>query len=301
MKFTTMQQAVAMGALTAVAASPSQADNGFSGSAELVLYVVNVASGSTAAYSRGLSRIDGQTTGLTFSGTAIAGPLTTSGFTTTYTSLTASDTAALVAIQAAANTQGFTNGYNSQPQISVNYSLPTIAPDANLVKWLAANSGGDIRWSIQAGHSTGNGSGAGRRWFTTSPGGPNTYDLGVNVTNTNLGMAVSEVNVWIDINSVINGDNLLNASTSNGDGTSITNSTYLSYTGDNNSKARYWFSTSTNPSTAVDALVPMGQAGNFYEFVSNNVNTTGGGKVWVITFNDLVLDSAGYLRSLQHK
>ena len=302
MKFTTMQQALAMGALTAVAVSSSQADNATGGSAELVLYVVNTTNGN--AYSRGLGRVGGLSTYINIAGTGINGAVTVAGSTYTGSLTSAYDSATLTAAQSAVNAIGGTNGYGSQATISVNYSLPTVTPDPNLITWLAANVGGDIKWSVQGGNGGGNGSLATRRFVTTSAGN---YDAGTNVTNSNLGMATTESNVWIGITSVVAGDNALNPSVSNGDGTSITNSTYWTYNGagaGTTDVARTWFATDanrTNPANSIDALCNLGSSCNLYLVVSNNVNTAGGGRVFTFTMNDVMLNSAGFLKSLGHK
>lgn len=302
MKFTSMQQALAAGAIGAVAATPSMADNAVtSTTAELVLYVVNTYTGS--AYSRGLGRINGVLSYLQVAGTGINGVVSIAGSAYTGTLTSMGDTATLTAAQTAAMAiSGATTGYGSQPNIRVNFSLPPVMPDANLIKWLSANQGGDIRWSVQGGYALGNGSSASRRFVTTSV---NNYDNGVNVTNGNLGMSgVTEINVWSNINSVVAGDNSVNPSLSTLDGTSITNSTYLTYSGPaagSYDTAANWFTSQTNPANYITPLCSIGQSCNLYMVVSGNINSSASGRVFVYTMNDAVLNSAGFLKSIGHK
>lgn len=309
MKFTTMQKALTAGAIGAVAAAPAMADNAFGNNAELVLYVVNTSTGS--AYSRGLARNGNgaaANTYLSVTGTGIAGAVAVSSSTYTGTLLNGGDTATMVAAEtASAAVAGTTTGFGSQAQISVAFELPKFNADSNLTAWLASNLGTDptsaqyqanlanIKWSIQAGVASGNGTNAGRRFVTTSA---TSLDLGVSVTNTNLGMAVTESNVWIAISSVVSGDNGLNASTQTGDGSSITNSTYWSYTGlgnGSNDTAANWFTNQTNPANYVNPLCSIGQTCNLYYVVSNNVNSAGGGKAFTFTLNDVALLRDGTL------
>jgi len=304
MKFTTMQKALTAGAIGAVAVTPAMADNASGGSAEMVLYVVNTTSG--AAYSRGLARnfnTYGNNQLSTFlnistTGTGVNGAVTVAGSTYTGTLANGGDTATLVAAEAASNAvAGSTTGLGSQAQISVAFNLPTFFADANLTAFIAAQGAANLKWSIQGGNGGGNGSAASRRFFTTSA---TSLDQGVNVTNTNLGMATTESNVWQAISSLVSGDNTANASTQNGDGSSITNSTYLSYNGAGAGAAdtaANWFTNQTNPNNVVNPLCDFGKACNFYYVVSNNVNTAGGGKAFTFTLNDVSLDLNGTLGS----
>jgi len=302
MKFTTMQKALTAGAIGAVAVTPAMADNASGGSAELVLYVVNTSTG--AAYSRGLARNfntygnNQLTTYLNVAGTGITGAVTVAGSTYTGTLTSAGDTATLVAAEAAsAAVAGTTTGLGSQAQINVAFTLPTFAADANLSAFITAQGASNLKWSVQAGNGGGNGASASRRFFTTSAAN---LDNGVNVTNTNLGMGATETYVWAAISSVVAGDNTNNASTQTGDGSSITNSTYLTYSGagaGNADTASNWFTNQTNPNNFVNPLCDFGKACNFYYVVSNNVSTAGGGKAFTMTFTDISLDLNGTLGS----
>jgi len=302
MKFTTMQKALTAGAIGAVAVTPAMADNAFGGSAELVLYVVNTTSG--AAYSRGLARnfntygSSQLNTYLNVGGTGISGAVTVAGSTYSGFLANAADTATLTQAEAAsAAVAGTTTGLGSQAAINVAFTLPTFFADANLQAFITAQGASNLKWSVQGGNGGGNGSAASRRFFTTSA---TNYDNGVNVTNTNLGMSTTESNVWNSISSVVAGDNAANASTQNGDGSSITNSTYLSYNGPaagSTDVASNWFTNQTNPNNFVNPLCDFGKACNFYYVVSNNVNSSGGGKAFTMTFTDISLDLNGTLGS----
>jgi len=328
MKFTTMQKALTAGAIGAVAAAPAMADTGYSNggggnNAELVLYVVNTATGS--AYSRGLARNgNGQAanTYLTLGsttvgqGTGIAGAVTVAGSTYSGTLTAGGDTATLIAAQNATNTvSGSTTGYGSQAKISVAFDLPKFNADANLQSWLATNLGTDstsasyqsnlanIKWSIQGGYGSGNGASASRRFVTTSA---TSYDLGTGVTNTNLGMTTADANAWSNITSLQYDDNNLNPSTSIGDGTSITNSNYWNYTGaaaGSSDVVQTWFATNannTNPAASINALCSIGQTCNLYMVVSSNLNTSGGGKAFTYTLQDVALLRDGTLGSVNN-
>jgi len=235
---------------------------------------------------------------LNFAGTGINGAVTVAGSTYTGTLANGGDTATMVAAGNAALEVGSgTTGLGSQAQISVNFSLPTFFADANLTAFINAQGASNLKWSVQAGNGGGNGSNASRRFFTTSA---TNLDTGVNVTNTNLGMSTTESNVWNSISSVVAGDNAANASTQNGDGSSITNSTYLSYNGPaagSTDVASNWFTNQTNPNNFVNPLCDFGKACNFYYVVSNNVNSSGGGKAFTMTFTDISLDLNGTLGS----
>jgi hypothetical protein len=291
MKFTSMQQALAVGALSVVAV-PALSDNSTGVPAELVLYVVNTQ--NNTAYSRGLQ--------INMNTLAITGGFSASGYISTFTgNISAASTAQMGLVTAEAVANGFTTGYGSQNVLSINYTLPTITPDPKLVEFLASASasGAAVKWSIQSsGYGTSNGLNFTRRFITTSA---NTYDNGTNVTTGNLGMAGTDANAWQDIVSMVQLDNAANPSTTSGDGSSITNSNYLSYL-NNTANASTWYSTNTYVAGAINALVSWGAVANFYEVVSCcGATQSAGSKDWVFTMNDIILDNVGNLRSLGHK
>jgi len=306
MKFTTMQKALTAGAIGAVAVTPAMADNALGGSAEFVLYVVNTTTG-TAAYSRGLAR-NFNTYGLNSknmflnigaAGTGINGTVTVANSTYSGTLTSGGDTATLINAEAAsAAVAGTTTGLGSQAQISVAFALPTFFADSNLQSWLATNNvnGNVIKWSVQGGNG-GNAASAGARFFTTTA---SNFDAGINTRNQDLGMSPTTANVWAAITSLVNGDNGINNSTQNGDGSSITNSTYFSYDGagaGSSDKANIWFNSTTTSNTVVDALCDFGKACNFYYVVSNNTATANGAKAFTFTLGDISLDLNGTLGS----
>jgi len=276
MKFTTMQKALSVGAIGAVAAVPAMADVATGNNPELVLYVTK---DGGAAYSRGLMILQNSIGGSLNGGASIS-------LGSTF------DIGTAVAPATFVTTTGF--GTQSQ-QLSVNYTLPTLAADAALTGFLSGATG--VKWSIQTGVGGGNGIGYGRRFLTTTSA---SLDLGTNIQNSNLGMGVTEANVWSDIASVMNADNGLNPSTLTMDGTSIVNSSYL--TGlDGGKNASNWFSTSTNTQngTLVDAQVNLGSTANFYMLVSYAGTATSGNvnanRAVVFTLNDVTMDTAGNL------
>ena len=284
MKFTSMQSALALGALSAVA-FPALADNASGGPSELVLYVVNTA--NKTAYSRGLQ--------INMNTLAITGAFSASGYTSTFAgNISAGSTVEMGQVTAEAVANGYTTGYGSQNVLSINYSLPTILADANLTSFLS--TGGTYKWSIQSsGNSGGNGSGYGRRFITTSAA---SYDNGTNVTNGNLGGSGTAPNAWQNITSMVSQDNAANPSTSNGDGTSITNSNYLSFL-NNTANASTWYSANTSVAGSINALHDLGSAANFYEVISCcGATQSAGSKVWVLTFNDLSMDNSGNLSAV---
>ena len=283
MKFTSMQSALAVGALSAVAV-PALADNASGGPSELVLYVVNTA--NNTAYSRGLQ--------LNMNTLAIGGAFRASCYTSSFTgNISDGSTVEMGIVTAEAVAKGYTTGYGSQNVLSINYTLPTILADSNLTGFLSA-PGGTFKWSIQSsGNGTGQGSNFSRRFITTSA---SSYDNGTNVTTGNLGMAGTDANAWQDIVSMVVLDNGLNPSTTNGDGTSITNSNYLSYVGPGSGTASNWFATATSVAGAINALQDLGSAANLYEVISQS--SSAGNKNWVLTFNDVTMDAAGNLNSV---
>ena len=284
MKFTSMQSALAVGALSAVAV-PALADNASGGPSELVLYVVNTA--NNTAYSRGLQ--------INMNTLAITGAFSASGYTSTFTgNISASSTVEMNAVFAESVAAGYTTGYGSQNVLSINYTLPTILADANLTSFLS--TGGTYKWSIQsAGNATGNGTGYGRKFITTSAA---SYDNGTNVATGNLGMAVTDLNVWQDIVSMVALDNGLNPSTTNGDGTSITNSNYLSFL-NGGQNASNWYSTVTTVAGSINALQDLGSAANLYEVVSCcGATQSAGSKNWVLTLNDVSMDASGNINAV---
>ena len=287
MKFTSMQSALAVGALSAVAV-PALADNATGGPAELVLYVVNTA--TNAAYSRGLQ--------INMNNLAITGAFSASGYTSTFTgNISASSTAEMGAVFAESVAAGYTTGYGSQNVLSVNYTLPTILADAALTSFISANGGAaNLKWSIQSsGNATGNGTGYGRRFITTSA---SSYDNGTNVATGNLGMAGTDLNAWQDIVSMVVLDNAANPSTTNGDGTSITNSNYLTFL-NGGQNASNWYSTVTSVAGAINALQNLGSAANLYEVVSCcGATQSAGSKNWVLTLNDVSMDASGNINAV---
>jgi hypothetical protein len=285
MKFTSMQSALAVGALSAVAV-PALADNASGGPSELVLYVVNTA--NNTAYSRGLQ--------INMNTLAITGGFSASGYTSTFTgNISAGSTVEIGAVTAEAVAAGYTTGYGSQNVLSINYTLPTILADANLTSFLSA-PGGTFKWSIQSsGNGGGNGTLFSRRFITTSA---SSFDNGTGVTNTNLGMAGTDVNAWNDIVSMVVLDNAANPSTTNGDGTSITNSNYLSFL-NGGANASTWYSNATQPGAAINALQDLGSAANLYEVVSCcGATQSAGSKVWVLTLNDVTMDASGNINAV---
>ena len=285
MKFTTRQKALALGALSAVAA-PALADNASGAAAELVLYVVNTA--NNTAYSRGLQ--------INMNSLAITGEFGASNYTSTFTGkISASSVTEMGMVTAEAVANGFSTGYGSQNVLFINYTLPTILADTNLTNFLSVDPNtSHYKWSIQ---SSGIGGGSGvnfsRRFITTSA---SNFDNGTNVTTGNLGMAGSDVNAWSDIVSMVALDNAANPSTTNGDGTSITNSNYLSYTGAGapGGTATTWFSNWIAPGGVINALQALGSASNLYEVVSCCGSTqSSSSNAWVFTMNDVVMDTAG--------
>lgn len=313
MKFTTMQKALSAGAIGAVAATPAMADVNLTGAngGELVLYVVNTSNGN--AYSRGLGRLgsgpnNGSFLNLGTNGTAISGAVTVAGSTYSGSITSGADTTNIMnAVNAAYAVSGATAGYGLQPQISVNFTMPNFSADANLTAWLQANgvntsapnsaSYSNIKWSIQSGVASGNGINAGRRFITTSGvGSSTTLQAGTNVSTGDLGMSASESNIWLNINNVVTADNTANASTVSGDGSSITNSTYWTYSGPGagaTDTAANWFakSSATQPGAAVDPLCTLGRACNLFMVVSDQGSNTR--KATVLTLNDVMLTSQG--------
>ena len=284
MKFTSMQSALAVGALSAIAV-PALADNASGSPAELVLYVVNTT--TNTAYSRGLQ--------LNMNTLAIGGAFSASGYTSTFTgNISPGSTVEIGAVTAEAVAAGYTSGFGSQNVLSVNYTLPTILADANLINFLS--TGGTYKWSIQsAGYGPGNGTGFSRRFITTSA---SSYDNGTNVTTGNLGMAGTDANAWSDIVSMVVADNVLNPSTTNGDGTSITNSNYLSFL-NGGQNASTWYSAATSVAGAINALQDLGSAANLYEVISCcGATQSAGSKDWVLTFNDVSMDASGNINGL---
>jgi hypothetical protein len=285
MKFTSMQSALAVGALSAVAV-PALADNATGGPAELVLYVVNTA--NNTAYSRGLN--------IQMNNLSISGAFSASGYTSTFTgNISPGSTVEINAIAAESVANGFTTGYGSQNVLSINYTLPTILADANLTTFLSA-PGGTFKWSIQSsGNGTGNGTGFGRRFITTSAA---SYDNGTNTTTGNLGMAGTDANAWQDIVSMVQLDNAANPSTTNGDGTSITNSNYLSFL-NGGQNASTWYSANTTVAGAINALVDLNSVANFYEVLGCcGATQSAGSKNWVLTLNDVTMDAAGNINAV---
>jgi len=291
------------------------ASNATGNSAELVLYVVNISTGS--AYSRGLARTSatgtpGSTaTFLNINGTGINGAVSVAGSAYSGTLISSGDTTTLNAAQAAvvALPSMNTSGLNSQAKISVAFDLPKFAADANLQAWLATNLGSEtaadyqtklanIKWSIQAGgfqNGSGGNSGTGIRYITTSN---DNYDNGTSVTKQILGTTYTAANTWLGINSMVKADNALNTSTGNGDGSSITNSTYWTYDGiaaGTADVAKTWFSSATQGATTVNALCNIGQTCNFYMVTGSNTNTSNGGKGFTYSFNDVALLRDGTL------
>ena len=284
MKFTSMQSALAVGALSAIAV-PALADNASGSPAELVLYVVNTT--TNTAYSRGLQ--------LNMNTLAIGGAFSASGYTSTFTgNISPGSTVEIGAVTAEAVAAGYTSGFGSQNVLSVNYTLPTILADANLINFLS--TGGTYKWSIQsAGYGPGNGTGFSRRFITTSA---SSYDNGTNVTTGNLGMAGTDANAWSDIVSMVVADNVLNPSTTNGDGTSITNSNYLSFL-NGGQNASTWYSAATSVAGAINALQDLGSAANLYEVISCcGATQSAGSKNWVLTFNDVSMDASGNINAV---
>ncbi len=284
MKFTSMQSALAVGALSAVAV-PALADNAFGGPSELVLYVVNTA--NNTAYSRGLQ--------INMNTLAITGAFSASGYTSTFTgNISAASTVEMGIVTAEAVVNGFTTGYGSQNVLSINYTLPTILADANLTSFLS--TGGTYKWSIQSsGNGGGNGTGFSRRFITTSA---SSYDNGTNVATGNLGMSGTDANAWNDIVSMVQADNALNPSTTNGDGTSITNSTYLSFL-NGGQNASNWYSTVTTVAGSINALQNLGSAANLYEVISCcGASQSAGSKNWVLTLNDVTMDASGNINAV---
>jgi len=280
-----MQSALAVGALSAVAV-PALADNASGGPSELVLYVVNTA--NNTAYSRGLQ--------INMNTLAITGAFSASGYTSTFTgNISAGSTVEMGIVTAESVANGFTTGYGSQNVLSINYTLPTILADANLTSFLAA-PGGTFKWSIQSsGNGGGNGTLFSRRFITTSA---SSYDNGTNVTNTNLGMAGTDANAWNDIVSMIALDNAANPSTTNGDGTSITNSNYLSFL-NGGQNASTWYSTVTSVAGSINALQNLGSSANFYEVVGCcGATQSAGSKNWVLTLNDVTMDASGNINAV---
>lgn len=284
MKFTTMQKALSMGAIGAVAAGSASADVVTGNSPELVLYVTATGgSAANAAYSRGLQLLQKN-----FVNGATVSNGTTSG---TYNLGSTVDVGNALSVL---NTSA-TFGAGLQTQLNVTYALPTdtLAADANLTSFLsaAASAGQTVKWSIQSGYSTGNGSGYGRSYATTAV---ETLDTGVNITNQNLGMAPTESGAWVNIQSVMNADNISNLSTTTFDGTSITNSSYLTIqnalTGGN---ASLWYSAGAGSLTPGASL---GSSANFYLLFSTS--STAGNKVASFVLPDVTMDSAGNLSGL---
>ena len=285
MKFTSMQSALAVGALSAVAV-PALADNASGGPSELVLYVVNTA--NNTAYSRGLQ--------INMNTLAITGGFSASGYTSTFTgNISAGSTVEMGIVTAEAVAAGYTTGYGSQNVLSINYTLPTILADANLTSFLSA-PGGTFKWSIQSsGNGGGNGTGFSRRFITTSA---SSYDNGTNVTTGNLGMAGTDANAWNDIVSMVVLDNAANPSTANGDGTSITNSNYLSFL-NGGQNASTWYSANTSVAGAINALQDLGSAANLYEVISCcGATQSAGSKNWVLTLNDVTMDASGNINAV---
>jgi len=280
-----MQSALAVGALSAVAV-PALADNASGGPAELVLYVVNTA--NNTAYSRGLQ--------INMNTLAITGAFSASNYTSTFTgNISAGSVTEIGAVTAEAVANGFTSGYGSQNVLSINYTLPTILADANLTSFLAA-PGGTFKWSIQSsGNGGGNGTLFSRRFITTSA---SSYDNGTNVTTGNLGMAGTDANAWNDIVSMVILDNAANPSTTNGDGTSITNSNYLSFL-NGGQNASTWYSANTTVAGAINALQNLGSAANLYEVISCcGATQSAGSKNWVLTLNDVTMDASGNINAV---
>jgi len=303
MKFTTMQKALTAGAIGAVVATPAMADTITGNNPELVLYVTATGGSYTgpSAIARGLNILQNAISGTAQYGASSTSSLTSYGTQTFTLSNSTSTYSTLFAGKTAGAPQGTTAG---QGYIYVDYQLPKITGDSTLASFVTAAqaAGATVKWSIQSGTVTGNGTGYAWRYVTTAN---SSFDNGTGVTTTNLGMSASVANAWADLTSMVKYDNANNTDNATATGAWFTSTGYFGSAafdtttttggfGDNGTNASNWWNAgTTQPFTVVNAQQNINQAANLYMIISSS--NTGGAKAYVITLGDVQVNGDGYI------